>query len=219
MGNITVIGRDWHEVITAPRAPRRVMLDLETWGNVPGSIVVAVGAAAFEAGRGIVDTFYRRIDPVSSQELGLTMDAATVLWWLNQSEEARKASHQGACDRVEDVATAFASFVQGPSGSGNPEFELWGNGADYDCILWEHVFRRLQRTYRVPSLKRGELVVEVNPVPWSRFAHRCYRTLKSLRPEIRLQRQGTYHNALDDARSQALHLLEIEAALGLGPKS
>lgn len=41
------------------------------------------------------------------------------------------------------------------------------------------------------------------------LANRCYRTLKSLQPQVKLARQGTYHNALDDAKSQAMHALQL----------
>jgi inhibitor of KinA sporulation pathway (predicted exonuclease) len=34
-----------------------------------------------------------------------------------------------------------------------------------------------------------------------------------LRPSIKLERVGTHHNALDDAKSQALHLMKILEAL------
>lgn len=44
--------------------------------------------------------------------------------------------------------------------------------------------------------------------PWAFWNDRCYRTLKA-RSELKIARTGTHHNALDDAKSQALHLITI----------
>jgi exodeoxyribonuclease VIII len=53
------------------------------------------------------------------------------------------------------------------------------------------------------------------PVPWQFWNSRCYRTVKSLYPDNKLKRSGTYHNAVDDAESQARHLIELLAKADL----
>jgi len=45
--------------------------------------------------------------------------------------------------------------------------------------------------------------------PWYFWNDRCYRTMKSLYPQIPMERDGVHHNALDDAISQARHLMAI----------
>jgi DNA polymerase III epsilon subunit-like protein len=55
----------------------RVMLDLETLGHTPGSVIVSIGAVKFGGGK-ILDTFYHRIDAQSCVEHGLKMDVSTV---------------------------------------------------------------------------------------------------------------------------------------------
>ena len=47
------------------------------------------------------------------------------------------------------------------------------------------------------------------PVPWKWSMNRCYRTVKNLFPDVKMERSGTHHNALDDARDQARHLMRI----------
>ena len=47
--------------------------------------------------------------------------------------------------------------------------------------------------------------------PWKFWNDRCYRTIKSMHPEVPMPRTGTHHNALDDAKTQALHLMAILA--------
>ena len=45
-----------------------------------------------------------------------------------------------------------------------------------------------------------------------------YRTLKNLLPYIEMERVGEHHNALDDAKSQALHAIKLLKELHHGIK-
>lgn len=69
---------------------------------------------------------------------------------------------------------------------------IWGNGASFDNVI-------LANAYRAASIQQ----------PWAYWNDRCYRTLKKRYLDIALRRQGTHHNALDDAISQAEHLITI----------
>lgn len=162
----------------------QVMLDLETFGNKPGSVIVSIGAVKFGGGE-ILDSFYERIDARSCVELGLNMDASTVLWWLNQNDAARKEITQPG-NKLSEVLLRFSSWTN------DPDVEIWGNGASFDNVL-------LSAAYDHARLPR----------PWKYSNDRCYRTIKNLYPEVALIRDGTHHNALDDAKSQATHLMNI----------
>lgn len=168
-----------------------VMLDLETFGNRPGSVIVSIGAVKMDLERGLVgEGFYRAIDLADAQSQGLTMDAATVKWWLGQSDEARSA----ICNPVEPVRLGwaladFTNFI-------GDDARVWGNGADFDNAM----------------LAAAYAACKADP-PWRHYNSRCYRTMKSLFPDVKLERAGTHHNALDDAISQADHLVRIMKAL------
>jgi len=69
---------------------------------------------------------------------------------------------------------------------------LWGNGSTFDNVI-------LSNAYRAIGVKQ----------PWDFWNDRCYRTLKSLYPHVKLERSGVAHNALDDAKSQAMHAVRI----------
>lgn len=167
----------------------QVMLDLETLGQKPGSVIVAIGAAKFGDGK-ILDTFYARVDPESCVARGLRMDASTVMWWLQQDNAARlEITWPGL--HVCEVLRQFAVWL------GDQDAEIWGNGAGFDNVLLAEAYDRAQL-----------------PRPWKWANDRCYRTVKSLRPNVVMTRAGTHHNALDDAKSQALHLMAL-----LAPKS
>ena len=160
------------------------MIDLETLGNKPGSVIVSLGAVKF-GDNAIEDTFYCRVDAASCVALGLKMDAQTVLWWMKQDDAARLEIAKPG-EALVEVLERFSQWL------GDPEAEVWGNGASFDNVL-------LTCAYEAAKLR----------VPWKYTNDRCYRTLRNLRPEVKMQRSGELHNALEDARSQALHLIEI----------
>lgn len=160
-----------------------VMLDLETMGNSAQAPIIAIGAVEFDA-NGLGHTFYEVVDLESSMRLGLHPDASTIMWWMQQSDEARAAFKRPGVQLVEAL-TNFANWLA-------PNVELWGNGAAFDNAI-------LSSSYRAANLMQ----------PWKFWNDRCYRTVKAMYPQIKLERVGTYHNALDDAKSQAEHLIQI----------
>ena len=169
------------------------MLDLETFGNTTESVIVAIGAVKFEPHANTRrypaklddDGFYVNVCPRDCQNYGLEISADTVLWWLDQSAEAREAITKPEKIPLKDALSQFSDWLP-------DDAVVWGNGSDFDNAL-------LARAYEKTGLK----------VPWSFRNNRCYRTIKNLLPNIKIQREGNHHNALDDAKSQALHLTTI----------
>lgn len=167
--------------------PRGVMVDLETLGTVPGSIILSIGAVGFGPKKEHGSTFYEKISIESCQKHGLTFDADTLVWWMQQRIEAKAEAFSGALP-LPVVLRDFSEFL----GSDAKDVEIWGNGASFDIAL-------LAAAYRAAEI----------PVPWKFWNERCYRTMKSLYPEVPCERTGTHHNALDDAMTQARHLAQI----------
>ena len=166
-----------------------IMLDLETMGNGPDAAIIAIGAVEFD-----LDTceiglpFYRKVQLDSSVAAGGVIDASTVQWWLGQSDEARKEflSNDGAVS-LENALVDFSGWCQM-----NGVEHVWGNGASFDNVILGSAYRRL-------GMKQ----------PWPYWGDRCYRTIKAFFPDIKLERIGVHHNALDDALSQAEHLIRM----------
>lgn len=170
-----------------------IMLDLESWGTTPGSVITSIGAVVFDNDT-VLDDFYVRICPMSCVNAGLKIDPDTILWWMKQSDEAREEFSK-TCVHLEYALKEFTSWcVAGREG----EPIMWGNGADFDNVLLTAAYEAVGQTR-----------------PWPRWNSRCYRTAKSYRPDIKIDRVGTHHNALDDARSQAEHLIRIHKAMGV----
>jgi hypothetical protein len=167
----------------------RVMIDIETLGNTPGSVIVSIGAVRFDMGNGITDEFSAVIDPVDAQSRGLHLDAGTVMWWFDQSEEARAAWLAADCVKLEYALMALHDWIVR---EGTEKLEVWAKGASFDGLLLETAFRACGL-----------------PVPWQYWQLKCYRTVLKWWGETFAAHAGA-HDALADARHQAWVLLEIE---------
>jgi exodeoxyribonuclease VIII len=175
-----------------------IMLDLETMGTRPNAPIIAIGAVTFDADGIGTHSFYRNVDLQSSITAGAIIDPNTVMWWMQQSDEARAALlAKGATDIV-TAMDAFDGWVDSATGHNRDAIQgVWGNGASFDNAIMSESYKRLG----------------FNP-PWPFWKDRCYRTAKSMFPNVPMERSGTHHNALDDAISQAKHLIEISKAHG-----
>ncbi len=188
---------------------KHVMVDIETLDTKPTALVLSIGAVAFDPfTKELGETFYVEFtdDAKTQQELGRTVDADTVSWWMQQSEEARQtAMATPARDpRPLHRITTFEGldkFAEYLARNGGRDIELWGNGADFDNVV-------IGSLYDSFSVKK----------PWSYSRNRCYRTIKRLfGDKVPLVRHGTHHNGLDDAITQAKHLQEIFKCIGTRP--
>lgn len=171
-----------------------VMLDIETMGNSPRAVMLSIGAVFFGNGE-LGEEFYVRVDADSCVRAGLVMDVDTVMWWMRQGEEAR-ASLASEGYPLKEALDTFAWFI-GARGLGGvaDHVRVWGNGAAFDNVILGSGYRALRA-----------------PQPWKFWNDRCYRTVKELNRHVPLEKEkrvGVHHHALDDAKSQALHLMEI----------
>lgn len=172
------------------------MLDLETMGTGPDAAIVAIGVAPFDPDAGRLGTaFYRAVSLESTVAWGGRITAATIVWWLKQSEAARHALVDGSAGGIHIVLRHLYEWMHDESLGSLPI--VWGNGSDFDNVILRSAYERCG--------------IEA---PWSFRDNRCYRTLRALRPDVAMdKRVGTHHNALDDALSQAQHALAIFAAM------
>ena len=164
-----------------------IMLDLETMGNGPNSAIIAIGAVAFDS-FGVTHKYYRQVSLASSVSIGLDCDPSTIMWWMQQSDEARSAFKDN--EKSMHICGAFVEFTSWFNESEGKE--VWGNGAASDNVILSNAYRKNQ----------------IDP-PWKFWNDRCYRTIKNLYPDVQFERVGIFHNAVDDAESQALHLISI----------
>lgn len=172
-------------------AMQHVMLDLETMGTGPDAAITAIGAVSFELESGELGfMLYVPVRLDSSVSLGGTMDASTVLWWNRQADAAREHLWDPNARSLPDALDAFTSWCLALGA--REQIAVWGNGSDFDNAILRSAYQRCNM-----------------PAPWTHRGNRCYRTAKQLLPGPELQRIGTHHNALNDAVSQARHLVGL----------
>lgn len=165
-----------------------IEVDIETFGTGHGSSIVSVGAVVFDKD-GLAEEFYMTCTRESCKSLGLTEDPSTVKWWEAQSSQAKR-EWQNATNSIEDVLEQFSAWLSSIAPWRNRV--IWCRGAGFDAPL-------LEDAYELAGMK----------TPWAYYNVMCDRTISKLYPEIPMPRTGTYHNALDDAKTQALHAIEI----------
>lgn len=166
-----------------------LMVDLETLGRRAGCKVLSIGAVEFGP-MGLGKEFYIALN--LEQQTQLHVDSDTEAWWAKQSAEARRVFTEPKTSFVPGM-NAFEDWLIMVSSAKLRNVRMWGNGSDFDCAI-------LHAAYCAAGRDR---------TPWEFWNTRCYRTLKNMHKTVKLERQGTYHNALDDAKSQAEHAVAI----------
>jgi len=180
-----------------------IMLDLETMGKGPRAAITQIGAVAFDAERQIIlDRFQCNVNLESSVRCGGEMDTSTVLWWLNQSDEAREVYKAATC-HIRNALQDFREFITAYEPAECEGLPVWGNGASFDNVILRGAYERIEMQ-----------------TPWKFWQDRCYRTVKAMNKGVPFERVGVHHLAVDDAESQALHLMKIlKAEVSQCPKS
>ena len=155
---------------------------------------MSIGAVFFDLHtQTLGPTFNRTIHLASSVKHGGTMDPGTVLWWLRQGDDARKAVAYGG-EPLDLVLTDFSTWIA--QTCRHEDVRPWGNGSSFDLTLIGGAYKRLGLT-----------------APWYYVNERCFRSIRNQYPTIEYdpgQKGECAHNALSDAVFQAKHLFAIK---------
>jgi hypothetical protein len=159
------------------------MLDLETYGVRPGSVIRSIGAVEFEIDGRTGDTFYRNVDQRSCEVVGLTIDPEMRAWWSQQPGDVQAILKKDP-QPLRAVASDFYKWFRGCGGS---TIRVWSHGAPFDTVLWQ------------AAAEAGG-----GAVPWAHWNVRDTRTLFDLTLfDVReMSRDGKAHSALDDCLFQ-----------------
>lgn len=175
-----------------------IMLDIETLGTDPGSVIRTIGAVKFNHDK-IIERFYTKINVNSSIAAGCHLQWDTLQWWMGQSSDALQEITADDGVSLAEALIEFDLFYTHHRERDseilikNNVTEIWGNGATFDNVLIEEAHRKLKVH-----------------IPWKFNVHRCYHTMRLLHPNVPFIRKGVHHNALDDAVSQAEHLIKLQ---------
>ncbi len=177
---------------------RHLMVDLETFGTKPDSVIRSIGAVVFDPheDRPIEphEQLYLNVDLADAMREGLRLDPDTILWWTEQSEAAQKAFKHPVPISLKGALTRLWHFW-----SKQECFFAWSHGSNFDLVILQNAID----VTRDKPVQKG-----MSPYPWWFWACRDTRTLFELaryKPKYDRngpQRTGTHHNALDDALYQ-----------------
>ena len=179
------------------------MIDIETLGLSPGSVIFQIAAVPFGPG-GVGAGLNAVVSVQASLAAGLTTDPSTVDYWASKPDESSRifrTAHSAVALYPAEALTGLGMWtdqVASEAGKKRPDLRVWGNGAAFDNALITEACKR----------------VGVRPL-WNYRSDRCFRTLKAIRQAVKAPEfEGRPHDALDDARHQARHAVAILTELG-----
>ena len=180
---------------------KHIMLDLETLSTEPNAMITAIGAVVMDFEQGCLrEAFEAQVDIESYSGVdGFHMSPSTVKWWLSQDKDAQRHMLSNTMS-VDTALFQFMGWAHAITDYKPKELIVWGNGAEFDSpILRNALLRRFDSS-------------DI----WDFRNDRCYRTVKAVFPKIEVQTPPLVsHRALDDAKYQALYLLELHKHVGL----
>lgn len=172
---------------TGEKKMNDLMLDIETLGTRPTSVITQIGACYFDRYTGkIGDKFLRNVDVENSLKWGLTTDWNTIQWWFKQINK----SWMEDVDLLTKILGELNHFAKKAKS------------------VWSHA------TFDVPILMNAYVVTKRQKLPFHyRFA-RDIRTLVDLSglPFDKNKKEKT-HNALEDCIYQVEYCVKCFNAL------
>lgn len=165
-----------------------VMIDIETLGTRHSSIFLSVAAVPFDLKGRKISTkknFVRTVELQSALDAGLTIDASTLQWWLEQKPEILKLMFKNP-EPLQKVLWSLKIFFEE-----NDILYPWGNSASFDLGI-------LANAYQKCGIE----------LPWKFYNERCYRTLVALFP-TNISKPVNAHDPLADCYYQLHRLLKL----------
>lgn len=169
------------------------MVDIETLDTRPSAVVLSIGVVLFN--RRNPDVPFKELNLKFGKKefrdeqimMGRTVDKETVRWWKGQDAEARKLFNQANVSSVTEALEKLSTFILAEK----VNLLIWGNGANFDNVIVASMYDSFGME-----------------APWKFWNDRCFRTFKGEHGHIARPPafEGVKHDAVDDARQQALYL-------------
>lgn len=179
---------------------KHIMIDIETMGNKSNSVIMSISAVAFDPNTGEINerVFDEHINMKSCTQYGLKFNEDTILWWLTQSDDARKMLVDGQ-KNSRDLPFILEQFknwlylIADDADTKVSKLWMWGNSPRFDLGIINDAYKVI-----------GE------DIPWSFRNERCVRTICGYIPEIKRNEvfEGTAHNGVDDCKHQIKYLIK-----------
>lgn len=175
------------------------MIDLETLSTRSNAAILSIGAVMFneqEIGSGFYQVVrWPKIAGTYNTSV-FHVEQSTLDWWEQQSDEARTVFDDPDAQYIANALSTFDIWLRDVVKADLDQLRVWGNGAAFDNTILSTAFKLIGI-----------------PQPWKHWNDRCYRTIKNQHKDIKAKRTGTHHNALDDAVTQAEHMIAMGVTL------
>lgn len=113
------------------------MIDIETLGNQSNSVITSIAGVEFDLDSGQTGKeFSINVDIQSCLDIGLEINASTLIWWFNQSKDAQM---QMLVDPkpIEQALALLNGFIDQKS-------IVWGNSCRFDLGLLQNAYTKLK---------------------------------------------------------------------------
>jgi hypothetical protein len=168
------------------------MTDLETLDTTPSSVVLTLGAVKFDPfSNAPMKELYLRFNVEDQEALGCTVSESTIEWWGKQDPAVMEDAFTDT-DRLPltEAIDLYHKFAWNSA-------EFWGQGCGFDYEILQHIYDKLNRA-----------------TPWQFWQVRDSRTLFNIGIDPELPATTEKHNALVDARRQAIGVRNVFKAIG-----
>lgn len=182
-----------------------VMIDIETLGTTQDSTILQIGAVGF-AKDGMDPGFYADVTVEDQIAMGRKVDPFTLGWWLDRTSsearlsvfERRDIDKRSLLHSLVALNQYIKAYLIDDTHNNTKHDKLWANSPAFDLAI----------------IRNAMEMCEIKPV-WQYWHEADVRTLKVLDgivqgveiKKIPIMREGGIaHNALDDAKNQALYV-------------
>lgn len=170
---------------------QHLMVDLETLDTKTSATILTLGAVRFDPyGTAPMKELYLRVCIDSQDPLGCTVSEDTLKWWQNQSTDIMEEAFNPV-DRIpiHEVINQFHALAWNCDA-------FWSHGSTFDIMILQNIYDKLGRAY-----------------PWQYWQVRDTRTLFDIGFDPEMP-QDSKHNALEDAKRQAIGVRNVFRKLG-----
>ena len=173
-----------------------VMIDLETLGTCNNAVIIQIGACYFDRATGkIGKKLLINVDVESSLKKGFEVEAHTLYWWLEQSEDARQSLIKKKGVSVIAAIKKINTFLK--------DSECIWSHATFDYVKIEHHLNKLgiKPTFGYRSPRDLRTLVDITDIDLSEYHF-----------------DGVQHNALDDCLHQVKYTVDCLNKIKNGEK-
>lgn len=173
---------------------KHFMLDIETLGVRPGSIITQIAIVQFELRNGSIVKEKEWIPNIKEQQqAGLTIDWGTLVWHNDKNTGVFNLRHEQS---VSEILRELNDFISEKNWN-DDRFIIWSNSPSFDMVMIQemvhHCSVKFEPVWRYKQLMDFRTVV---------FLRRL------LRPEVENKTIDVAHDALADCKTQIRDLVD-----------